>query len=147
MNEIDRIDQFVVAKLGADAALTALVGMRIYKDQAPDDTDFPIVIFRSYDGPDTTANGGRRVLVSPLYQVFGVDVEGGIGNASNDAKVTVASIADRVDAVLQAASGAAGSDAYVAQMLRERTYDLTSEENGQLFRYLGAYYRAWAYAT
>lgn len=146
MNEIDRIDQFVVTKLGADAQLVALVGTRVYKDQAPADAVFPLVIFRSYDGPDTTANGGRRVMVSPLYQVFGVDIEGGSGVASSNAKVAVKNIADRIDAVLQAASGDAGSDAYVSQVLRERTYDMTSEESGVLYRYLGGFYRVWAYA-
>lgn len=140
MNELDRVHRFIVAKLSADVQLAALVGTRIYLGIVPQvETHWPVVLFAPISGADTTANGGVRVLARPLYIVRGVTQ----GESTSD----LATIADRIDAVLQGAKGDAGSDAYIAGIVRDQTYQFTEVVNGQIYRHLGGQYRVHIHAT
>lgn len=137
MNEIARANAFIAAKLLADTQLTTLVGQRVFAHPAPPETDWPVVTFVPLSGPDTTATGGTRVLTRPLYLVRGIDKGGAYPSA----------IADRIDAVLQAAAGPAGSDAYVAGIVRENAFEWSEEQQGTVYRHLGGRYRVNIHAA
>lgn len=138
MNEIDRAAQFLVARLGGDATLAGYVGGRIYQDLAPATATWPVVIFAPLSAPDVSTAGATRVLTRILYLVKAITV--------GDLPLAAA-IADRIDALLQGASGAAGSDGYVAGIDRESGFSYTElAEGGSVYRHLGGQYRVHIHA-
>lgn len=138
MNELDRAAQFLAARLGGDATLAGYVGGRIYQDLAPATASWPVVTFAPLSAPDTSANGATRVLTRILYLIKGITL---------DDLPQAAAIADRLDALLQGASGPAGSDGYVAGVARESGFSYTElAEGGGIYRHLGGQYRVHIHA-
>ena len=134
-------DDLIRDLLVADATLAGLVGTRIYPDQAVQGAAFPYVIFTFLSGEDTEVIGGFRVYTDPLYLVKAVTVDSNYTRAGQ--------IFDRIDTVLQRASGTRAEHGIVVQSItRERTtrYPETPPQ-GTTIRHYGGQYRLFVSFT
>lgn len=128
---------FIYTTLAADSALNAVVTGRIYEDHAPDDAPLPFVIFQSYAPVDVTSLGAKRLWTNNLWIVKGIA-------RTLEYKGTLKTIADRIDAVLHAASGTT-VDGSVWAVTREREIRYVERtEGGNQVRHLGGIYRVMA---
>lgn len=140
MNELSRVKRFIHATLVDYPPVSTLVGDRIFADLQPQPATWPAVVFGILSSPDTSANGGTRVLTRPLVLVRGVTEGHGQEMAEQ--------IADAIDDALQAASGhAVGAGAYIAGILREDAFDMVEESEGKVYRHLGGRYRVSIHAA
>lgn len=64
------IEDGIYDKLAGHAALAALVGTRIYRQEAPPDATYPLVIYQHQAGGDDNETPARAL--SPLYGIRGV---------------------------------------------------------------------------
>ena len=135
MLETTRIEQWLYEVLSGDSALAAAVGGRIYAYLAPPEAGTPFVVFAYQSGADTVAIGMSRVLTAALYQVKVV----GTGWSS----APLQPIADRIDAVLQAASGSV-VDGQILGCTREQPISYVEATDGVVYRHLGGLYRIYA---
>jgi hypothetical protein len=135
--ETSAAERWLVTVLKADAALTAVVGQRVYNTRVPSNGQFPCVLFQLQAASnDFVALGGVRVWASLVYLVRGIAEQASFeGN--------LATIADRIDIVTHAASGTnvAGT---VWTCIRERPFQLVEVTEGREFRHLGAILRIQA---
>lgn len=115
MNETRAAQAWINARLGAAAAVTALVSTRIYDSLAPQGAALPYIIASYQSGQVTTTVGGQsRIVAQPVFLIKGV-AEGGsfvtadqIAAALDDAllgaagtTVTLDGVAYRVDSAVQ----------------------------------------------
>lgn len=80
------------SKLVSDSAIKALVGERIYYQQAPTGADFPYVIFDKTTGTKIRALQAKATIKTEVWMVKGVDRS----TSSN----VVDELADAIDALL-----------------------------------------------
>ncbi len=142
VNELTRAGQWLYETLTGDATIGALPSITVgeagvYADIAPPGAPWPFVIFQHQGSIDTTGmNAGTRVLVESLWTVKAV------GQAEGYA--ALAAVADAIDAVLQATSGAV-DDGTVLSCVREQPVQFTeadqNEAPGVQWRHLGATWR------
>lgn len=137
MTEPAAAETWIKGALSADAQLTAIVGTRIYAYAAPDNAPYPLVLFGYQGGADRMGVGPLRIWSNMLYTVRGI-VEGtSMGGAS-------LTIAERIDAVLHAASGS-NINGVVLACVRERPFMMAELSTaGRSFRHNGGIYRLFA---
>lgn len=133
MIELARVHQWLRTLLTADATLTGLVSTRIYGDLAPQGVTLPFVVYNWQGGNDVRGLGTARIMVNGLYQVKVID------RALSGMTNTVA-IADRLDTLLQGASGSV-IDGAVLACVREQPLAYVETEAGEHYRHLGGLYR------
>ena len=128
-------EQCLYSVLAADSQLAAIVGTRIYAYVAPQGAAFPFVVYQNQAGRDVRGVGPLRLMANLLYVVKVV--------AQTNSFTTLETAANRIDAVLQAASGTPTRGTVIA-CVREQPFALVeSLETGQ-YRHLGGIYRLWA---
>lgn len=133
------IDEWLYRTLTADPTLTGIVGTRVYNEQAPPSSTFPLVVFQMQAATDVRGNGQTRIMVTSLYVVRGI-----VQDASyNDTSKTMA---ERIDALLQASAGGTVDNgrAVVFTSHREQNFRLSEVESGKSYRHLGGIYRILA---
>lgn len=139
MSELNAIDRWIYGTLTADTALAAVVGTRVYADQAPQTTPavtMPVVVFQWQGGADLMVIGGVRVWTNAVYLIRGIDEAQTWGG---DLKT----IADRIDAVLHRGSGT-NADGVVYAAVREQPFRMPETAGGKSYRHLGGLYRIYA---
>ena len=136
--ETNAAEQWLSTTLKADATLAGLVSTRIYNTRRPSkDTPFPCVIFQlQAAGDDLMVLGGVRVWASLLYLVRGISEQ-------TSYEGNLASIANRIDAVLHAQSGSATAGT-IWVCARERPFQMSEIVDGRTFAHLGGLYRIQA---
>ena len=128
-------EQWLYSVLAADSQLAAIVGTRIYAYVAPQGATMPFVVYQNQAGRDVRGVGPLRLMANMLYVVKVV--------AQTNTFGTLETAANRIDAVLQAASGSNVRGTVIA-CVREQPFSLVeSLETGQ-YRHLGGIYRLWA---
>ena len=151
MNESVAADQWIYAALKADPQLAGMLIRNgktyIYIDQPPQEKQgdppiFPYILLQMQSGIDVMWVGPRRVWSNFLYLVRGVDETGQYTGP-------LLTIAERIDAVLQAKpdpGGAAAVNAYgvVWACVGEQPFRLPEVVNGRNFRHFGRIYRIYA---
>lgn len=135
MIESARIDEWLYTLLSGDTTLTNQIGQRIYNLQAPQDAALPFVIFGYMQGIDVQGVGTARVMSSVVYQVKAVD--------EAESFTTAKGIADRLDALVQGASGSV-SDGQILAARREQIIQYVETDVGIQYRHLGGLYRIFA---
>lgn len=136
--ETNAAEQWLSTTLKADATLAGLVSTRVYNTRRPSTTTpFPCVIFQlQAAGDDLLVLGGVRVWANMLYLVRGIAEQ-------TSYEGNLASIANRIDAVLHAQSGTAtAGTVWVA--VRERPFQMSEIVDGRTFAHLGGLYRVYA---
>lgn len=98
MNEVAAVNEWLYTRLNGDTTLAGLV-TGVYRDRAPDEAAFPFVVFALEYGRDHETLNAVRIWTEMNYAVKIV----------TDARslATIAPAADRIDALLHRASGAA----------------------------------------
>lgn len=131
-NEVVYVDKWLYGVLSGDATLTGLVGARIHAYQAPEGTAFPFVLYSFQGGADVAVVGGIRIFNRGVYQVKAV--------GKGDTMGALQSIADRIDTLLQGASGSVTGGIILA-CVREQPLAYAEIDNRIQYRHLGGLYR------
>ncbi len=91
--DLARVEQWMYSTLAADATVASICGTRIYSEQAPQGSAFPMVLFAHIGNIDVVRALGNGRLSKVIYIVRAV----GMGSSTQGAIKTVA---DRFDPLL-----------------------------------------------
>jgi hypothetical protein len=133
-----RVDQWLYGVLSGDSTLSALVAGRIYSALAPQDAALPFVVFNQQAGVDVRGVGPYRIMTSLVYQIKAI----GRGGSFQP----IAAIADRLDQLLQGASGSV-VDGRILMCVREQPLAYVEVEDGVHYRHLGGLWRILSQET
>lgn len=144
MNESPRIDAWLVARLKADTGVGGLfhagtaVGTAarvsgIWSERIPAGEQLPGIRFSDLAPRDVGGVSGVRILVTGLYVVAAVRAGASYG--------PLVPVADRIDELLQRASGAAPDGFTVLSCIRESAFRLPEDDGDIHYRHLGGVYR------
>ena len=136
MAELFASDTWLATVLTADAELNALVSGRIYGHVIASSAVYPLAMFSLQTARDIQGLGPARIMVDSLYIVRGIVEASTFGG-------TLKSIADRIDAILQAASGSNVNGSVLA-CVREQPFLYVEPYQGRQYRHLGGIYRIWS---
>jgi hypothetical protein len=129
--ETNAAEGWMTTVLKADPQLAAVVSTRVYNTLRTG--PLPCVLFQlQAPGADFMVLGGARVWTPLVYLVRGVAEQDGYAG-------DLATIANRIDAVLHRASGshAAGT---IFTCVRVRAFQMPEVADGRQFRHLGGLY-------
>jgi len=132
--ETARAHEWLYGVLSNDATLNSYVSGRVYRRLAPQGATMPYVVFQFQGGHDVQAVGPYRVMSQLVCVVKAV------GLATT--YTTLKTIADRVDSLLQAASGTT-TDGRVLSCVREIPIDYEETDAGVRYQHLGGQYRLY----
>lgn len=132
MIESARIEQWLYSTLTGDATLAAAIGTRCYGYLAPQAAAYPLLLFNMMDGDDVMGVGTERVMFQGLYQVKVIGQTSAFG--------AIKAIADRIDVVLQGATGSV-ADGEILACTRERPVTYVEVSGETQYRHLGGIYR------
>lgn len=146
MNEGIRIDAWLKAKLLGDVAAGGLfypgdaVGVNarvsgVWSELIPREEQLPAIRFTDLAPADVNTLEGNRILVTGRYLVAGVINVADYG--------PLVAVSDRIDAVLQRATGAFGG-VNVLSCIRESVFRLPEDDGDNHHRHLGGIYRVQA---
>jgi hypothetical protein len=142
MNELSKTERWIYHALSTDAQLAAVVGTRIYHDQAPETASVPYVIFDYQFGEDVNGVGTCRLIARNTYQVKVISRE-------NDDNTRL--VADRIDEVIGKAVRAQHPSDLTFKFSGRRTspvsYTEPARDSSRFFRHLGGLYRIDASAA
>lgn len=130
---VNAADGWLYSVLSGDATLAGLVSTRVYGHIAPQEAAFPLVLFALQSSSDVQILGPNRIMTNMHYVVRGVTEGGSFGG-------TLKTMAERIDAVLQAASGTVAAGQVFA-CVREQPFALVETVQGKQYRHLGGVYR------
>ena len=137
MQESFRVEQWLYSLLSSDTGtggVSTLVSGRIYAYVAPSGAVFPFVIYSRQAGHDVMGVGTVRIMASEVYQVKVV------GKAATVALGTIKAIADRIDTLLQGATGTV-VDGRVLSCVREQGISYVETSGSDVYSHLGGLYR------
>lgn len=148
MNEGVRIDAWIVAKLQADTTVGGLfyngdtVGANarvsgLWSERIPPEEQLPAVRFSDLS-PRDVGGVNRRILITGLYLVAGVARTADYGD--------LVKVSDRIDALLERASGLALDGVTVQSCVRESVFRIAEDDGDVHYRHLGGLYRILASA-
>ena len=127
-------ERWLYTVLSGDAQIVAAVGMRIYGYRAEQGKARPYILYQWQGGVDLMVVGAARVWTESTYLVRAVADE------TNFTGV-LKTLADRIDAVLHAASGTV-VDGVVVSCVREAPWSMVEAGvGGDEVRQLGGVYR------
>lgn len=135
MSEIWTAESWLYSKLHGDATLLALVPGGVYTWPVPANISGAFVLYQMQSGMDIRGNGPGRIGVNGLWLVRAVFEALSFGGNLQTA-------ANRIDTLLQAASGTA-TGGVVWACVREEPFQLVEVADGRQFRHLGGTYRIW----
>lgn len=126
-------DRWIFSVLNTDETLKSMIS-GVFSFPAPKTAGFPYVIFQDVTSTDLRGVGPIRIGLSGEWLIRAV-------GESNTYGGTLESIADRVDSLLQAASGS-----QVWSCVRLRPFRLVETSTERQVRHLGGFYRLWVHA-
>lgn len=137
LNEITRTEVWLYQTLSTNAAITAIVGARIYAGVMPPEVDdYPALVFQWISGLDDLHTMDRtRSWGASRYLVKGI--------TEGRSALPLQSLMDLVDRALERATGSA-TDAAITYCRGIRPFRLTTYENNQYFQQVG---REWEIAV
>lgn len=136
-DETTRVDEWVQGRLTGDATLVGLLAGGIHADVAPQGSVFPVVVHQFQGGADVrTATSDGRIMLSALWLIKAI--------GKSETYLGLRAAADRIDALFEKASGAAGTDGFVFSSTRVTPFRLAEDDEGVAYRHLGGIYRVFA---
>lgn len=132
VNEIPRVHQWLKTILAADATLVSSV-TGIYRGRVKKGAGYPAVVYSFLAAPDdVNGNGPARIWAKARYIVKAV--------GEGDSDLALQTIADRIDAVLQAVAGGS-SDVAIDYCIRKRAvYFQDDSVANKIYTHLGGEY-------
>ena len=137
MAETWTADSWLYGVLAGDTQLMTLATGGVYGHNNPIRPTFPYILFQlQAAAADVMGVGPARIMTPLLYLVRGI-------NEGNTFGGNLKSIADRIDALLQANHGTV-TGGVVVGCVRERPFVLPEVAgDGRQFRHMGGLYRIW----
>lgn len=124
--------------LNGDATLSSLAPGGVWDEQAPEDTDYPLVTFAWQGEADVYVVGAARVMSSQAWLVKAV--------ADSASFEDLADVTGRLDALLHDTFGTTtGGEVFAST--RERGLRQDENANGVAYRHLGGVYRLLTQAS
>jgi len=131
--ETARARAWIFTTLTGDVTMQGLIGARCYHGVAPAAAQYPFVVFQMLSGGnDLMTVGTARIWSAPLFIVKAVCKGSSTG--------PIEPVANRIDQLLHAGSGAV-TNGVIVECVRERPFDLPTNENGVAYQQLGGEYR------
>lgn len=130
---------WIRATLAADATLTGAVGQRIYEGIAPQGATYPLVLFALLTETDVRGISASRIATSQDFICRAV--------GKDTSLASLKTIAERIDALLHAGSGAVSPAGRVVACTRIAPAQMVEVVDGVTYRYLGGRYRGLTQAT
>lgn len=135
MSEIFTAESWLYSKLHGDSTLLALVPGGVYTWPVPANVAGAFVLYQLQSGVDIRGVGPARIGVNGLWLVRAVAETNSFGG-------NLLAAADRIDVLLQAASGTVTAGVIWA-CVREEPFQLVELADGRQWRHLGGSYRLW----
>lgn len=135
-DEASRVEQWLYSTLSGDAALTVLVGTRIYSETAPPSTSSPLLVYSMQSAHDVAGASAQRIMIDGLWLIKAV--------TTGASYSPLTPIMDRVDALLHRSDGGTAGTAIVFTSVREYPVRYHEITDGVGYRHLGGVYRIWA---
>ncbi len=134
--ETEEARRWILTALQADAALTAVVGTRIYPFTVPRNSAYPLVVFNLQASIDVQPFGTNRSMTQALFQFKTISKNGVDANART--------AADRVDTIIGTAN-AQTSNGYIFSARREQVISLdeVDPQNFDTYHSIGGLYRIY----
>lgn len=135
-------DRFIFTSLTADSALTVVIGSKVYGaivwPQTPAPPP-PYVIYQMQSAVGLRTIGVHRVWSNMLFLIRGVVEGNSYGGASK-------TMADRIDAVMHAASGT-NVDGVMHACVWQSPFRLPEVTDGKIYLHAGSMFRIYARAA
>jgi len=137
-----RVQAWIYAKLTADATLMALgspplsTGVRVYPDTIPQGVAYPAILFAFMTGEPVKAIGNIQIWTEMLWIVRATTV--------GSTAAGLEAIANRIDTLLDGASGTAGAGTIFTCAHDQERKDVQELPGGNRQHYLGRYWRIQA---
>ncbi len=135
--ELTACKKWIMKNLTGSAALTALVGNRIYHRRAQQGSAFPYVIFAFQSSTERLGSGAARIFTRPAYLVKAV------GNRVSDADLEA--ISELVDQILISAPQDRIGGVYVLSAYRETAIEYDELLNNERVNHVGGTYRLYCH--
>ena len=135
MSEIYTAEAWLYSKLHGDATLLGYCPGGVHTWPVPTTVTTAFVLYQMQSGVDIRGVGPTRIGVNGLWLVRAVAEAKSFGGS-------LLSAADRIDALLQAASGSVTAGVVWA-CEREAPVQLVETRDGRQWRHLGGQYRLW----
>ena len=145
-DELDVMATFIVDRLKASGAITAIVGSgsaaRIYQDVAPQGAAFPYIVFSSLAPNDVSAIGAIRIATRDQWLVKAVVQSSSFGGS-------LTTLADAINTQLHGDDGTSGtaSGGNVVHSYRMRPFRLSEVTSGVAYRWKGGIFNIMAQVT
>lgn len=128
-------EQWLYTKLTGDSTLNTAVGGRIYAYVAPQGAALPCVVYQQQAARDVAGVGPARIMSNMVYLIKVIGQTRSFGDLET--------VANRIDAVLQAASGS-NSRGNVWACVRDSPFAMVENTEAGEYRHLGGIYRIFA---
>ena len=137
MQEVEACHKFLFDKLNGASDITDEVSSRIYADVAPQDTEFPFIVFTFVGSEDVQAIGNdQRQFTKPRFDVKAI----GKGNSPRDAS----KLASIIDEVLQGSGDTTviidGVSVWISTVNRESPIHFAEVDAGVRYTHSGGVY-------
>ena len=132
-NESYLADQWLYETLIGDVSLSAIVGTRVYSDEAPPNAIFPYLQWNLISAVDIKGQSTFRIMANCLYVVKLV------GKSTTYGSLMPAS--DRMHTLIDGKGGDTVAGDHVYSCSREEPYRLTEYVSGVSYRHLGGVFR------
>lgn len=144
MLDINLASYWLYTTLANDAAITGIVGTRVYRDVAQQGAQMPCIVFQVQSAEDLNTAGVNRIFTTLTVVVKAIDTTGSYAG-------NVQTLAARADVLLhsqQASVSMTLPDASVVAgycwAWRTRPFNLAEVVDGVQYRHLGGVYRVHA---
>lgn len=133
VNEIPRVHQWLKTILSSDATLLAAATGGIHRGRVPEGKAFPAVVYSFLSAPDDVNGNGPARIWSRMRFIVKV-----VGETNSD--LTLQTMADRIEAMLQAVAGGA-ADIVIDYCIRKRPiYYQDDTVANKIYTHLGGEY-------
>lgn len=132
MSELTRVAEWIVTTLAADSTIAAFVDDRIFRDLAPEGTEYPLILFSYQGAVDSQGVGTARIQTRALYQI--ALIEKGFLTDDGDA------VEQRIDALIGRAT-AETLNGYAFEGRRQYPISFTELTSGVRFTKTGGLYQ------
>ena len=130
--ELLRVEQWMYSTLIADATVTGVVGTRIYADEAPQEAQFPLVLFAHIGNVDSFRAMANGRMTKSIFLVRVIDMGSTVSG-------NMKTVADRFDPLLLV-SNVTVDGVKISYVQHDQHHVRKDDEDGIPLSYLGSYY-------
>jgi hypothetical protein len=137
--ETSLVDRWIRTRLANSIDIANYVGTRIYLGQAPDEADYPFIVYNNQSSDDLRVVGHQRVWTDTLYNVRA------IANTSNFDVLSPIALAIEQElhdvGTVEVLDGDGNPIGFMYESYKERPFRMFEIVEGYPFAHLGGLYR------